>query len=214
MRHLLSQRCASLRRMRRTARRTALLLVLAASLLPLAAACALDTTAPASNATSQPRAAQSNVPAATVPACAPPYPAGAPTADNVRCADPASMQAARVIRIVDGDTLHADIGGRDETIRFYGTNATEVGQPCSAEATARLRALAGTQVRLRPDARERDRYGRLLRYVYTIDGRSIDAQMVAEGFAHAWTMDGALRFAIIALELRAQDAHAGCLWAP
>jgi micrococcal nuclease len=201
--------------MRHAARRAAISLALAA-LLSVAAACALDTAAPGSSAPPPPGATTSAVtaPSASLPACAPPYPTGAPTADSVRCADPAAMQAARVIRIVDGDTLHADIGGRDETIRFYGINATEVGQPCSAEATARVRALAGTQVRLQPDARDRDRYGRLLRYVYTMDGRSIDAQLVAEGLAHAWTQDGALRFAIIALESRARDGHAGCLWPP
>ena len=200
--------------MRHAPRHAAIALALAASLLLFVAACSLDAAAPASNATAQPRATTSAVTApTTLPSCAPPYPTGVPTADSVRCADPSTMQAARVIRVVDGDTLHAEIGGRDETIRFYGINATEVGQPCSAEATARLRALAGSEVRLLPDARERDRYDRLLRYVYTVDGRSIDAQLVAEGLAHAWTTDGALRFAIIALETRARDAHEGCLWA-
>ncbi len=199
--------------MRRPARRRAPWLAFAALVVPLVAACAVDTASPAPGATTRPGATTPATKAAVaLPACAPPYPAGAPTADSVRCADPAPMQAARVIRIVDGDTLHVDLASRDETIRLYGINATEVGQPCSAEATAQLRALAGTQVRLLPDARDRDRYGRLLRYVYTPDGRSIDAEIVAEGLAHAWTSDGALRSAIIALEGRARAGHIGCLW--
>jgi micrococcal nuclease len=210
MRRALSRRCASLRRMRRPAR-PALLLALAALVLPLAAACAVDSATPGSSATARPASTKGTP--AVLPACAPPYPTGAPTADSVLCADPAHMQAGRVIRIVDGDTLHVDLAGHDETVRLYGINATEVGQPCSAEATARLHALAGAQVRLLPDARDRDRYGRLLRYVYTPDGRSIDAEIVAEGLAHAWTSDGALRSAIIALEARAQTSHVGCLWA-
>ncbi|MDP9237899.1 MAG: thermonuclease family protein [Chloroflexota bacterium] len=150
---------------------------------------------------------------ATTPthACSAPYPTGAVTAASVFCADPATLTAARVIRIVDGDTLHVELNGRDETVRLYGINATEVGQPCSAEATARLKELAGTQVLLRPDARDRDRYGRLLRYIYSASGLSIDAELVDEGLAHAWRTDGDLRFAIIELEARAVAAHRGCI---
>jgi micrococcal nuclease len=129
----------------------------------------------------------------------------------VFCGDPGTLTPARVIRIVDGDTLHVEQNGRDETVRLYGINATEVGQPCSAEATARLKQLAGQDVLMRPDARDRDRYGRLIRYVYTTGGLSIDAELVDEGLAYAWRSDGDLRFAIIDLEAQARAAHRGCL---
>jgi micrococcal nuclease len=132
--------------------------------------------------------------------------------DGVRCTDVSAMQQARVLRIVDGDTLHVELGGRDETVRLYGINAPEVGQPCAAEATARLRRLAGREVRLRPDERERDRYGRLLRYVYTTQGLSVDAALVDEGLAAAWRTDGALRGAIGSIEDAARTSGAGCLW--
>jgi len=122
------------------------------------------------------------------------------------------MERARVLRIVDGDTLHVELNGRDVTVRLYGIDATEVGQPCSGEATTRLRELAATELRMRPDAREHDRYGRLLRYVYTKDGLSIDAELVAEGLAHAWRQDGDLREAIIRIEAAAGAARTGCLW--
>jgi len=122
------------------------------------------------------------------------------------------MQAARVLRIVDGDTIHVDIDGKEEIIRFYGDNTTEHGQPCFDEATQRTRKLVGDDVRLLPDARNRDRYGRLLRYVYSPSGLNIEAEMVAEGLAHAWRSDGALRFAITALEDQAQQGRVGCLW--
>ena len=97
-------------------------------------------------------------------------------------------------------------------MRLYGINATERGQPCSDEATLRLGELAGQEVRLRPDARERDRYGRLLRYVYSPAGLSVDAELVDEGLAHAWRTDGDLRLAIMALEARASAGGRGCLW--
>lgn len=144
--------------------------------------------------------------------CAPPYPTGPVSTLTVFCADPSAMQAARVLRVVDGDTLKVEIDGRQETVRFYGTNTTERGQACFKEGTQRTTQLVGSEVRLRPDARERDRYGRLLRYVYTPDGFSIDAEMVAEGLARAWREDGVLRGPIIALEDAARLSRTGCLW--
>lgn len=122
------------------------------------------------------------------------------------------MKTARVLKIVDGDTLDVLLDGREERVRVFGIDTPERGQPCFREASDRLAALAGTQVRLRPDARDRDRYGRLLRYLYTADGRSIDAAMIAEGFAHAWTDDGALRDPLVAIEAHAAGSQLGCLW--
>ncbi|MDE3094680.1 MAG: thermonuclease family protein [Chloroflexota bacterium] len=195
--------------------------VLCAALV--AAGCATGTLAP-SNTPVRPAAA-ATASTATIPrvasplaaptprhACAQPYPAPPATTASVFCADPATMQAARVVRVVDGDTMHVAIAGKEEVVRFYGINATEVGRPCSAEATARTRQLAGSEVRLLPDARNRDRYGRLLRYVYTPQGLSIDAELVDEGLAYAWRADGALRGAIIAVEEAAHLRRAGCLW--
>ncbi len=51
-----------------------------------------------------------------------------------------------------------------------------------------LKALLadGTALLLLPDKRDKDRYERTLRYVFTPDGVSVDAQMVAAGFAEAW----------------------------
>jgi micrococcal nuclease len=193
-------------------RRLAHRFVLLATVTIVTVSCA-TTAAPRTGAPSAPSGGTVPAPATpVVPSCAPPFPTGVPTADNVRCADPSAMERGHVLRIVDGDTLHVRISGRDETVRLYGINATETGQACSSEATARLRQLAGSDVRLLPDARNRDKYRRLLRYLYTDDGLSIDAEMVAEGLAHAWTSDGALRRAIIALEARATQTHTGCLW--
>jgi micrococcal nuclease len=176
-------------------------------LLALSSGCAAPATAPIALATSAAATAAPTEAAATATACS-------PLAEGVPCADANSAVAAHVIRIVDGDTLHVELDGRDETIRLYGIDAPEVGQPCAAEATARLRALAGGEVLLRPDARDRDRHRRLLRYVYAHSGPSIDAALVREGLAHAWRTDGALRFEIIAMEDAARAARRGCLWRP
>lgn len=168
----------------------------------------VDDYAPTRAATA-PVAASPETPLVT---CAPPYPSGPPSVETVFCADPAALESAPVIRIVDGDTIHVEIDGRDETVRFYGIDTPERGDPRFAVATERTRELVASRVVLRPDARERDRYDRLLRYVYTTDGLSIDAVLIAEGYARAWREDGALRAPLIALEDLASAYHRGCLW--
>lgn len=150
-------------------------------------------------------------PGVDMPRCGPPF-APPLTADSVRCADPAGMQRAAVTNIVDGDTLDVIVDGREERVRLFGVDTTERGEPCYREAADRLEQLAGTEVLLAPDARDRDRYGRLLRYVYRPDGLSIDAQLIAEGLGTAWREDGRLRFGLIALEERARSDRQGCIW--
>jgi endonuclease YncB( thermonuclease family) len=147
---------------------------------------------------------------ATSPTAAPPLcPAGS---DELRCADVSSMELAPVLRIVDGDTLHVEFDGRDESVRLYGIDAPEAGTRCADDATERLGELAGGAVRMRRDARDRDRYKRLLRYVYTPAGESIDATLVREGLARAWRGDGQLEQELSFLEADARGAGRGCLW--
>jgi endonuclease YncB( thermonuclease family) len=122
------------------------------------------------------------------------------------------MQLVRVLRIVDGDTLHVEIGGVDETVRIFGIDTAERGERCFDEASVRLEQLAGIEIRLLADERARDRFGRVLRYVYAPDGLSIDAALVREGLAYAWRDDGRLRDALIATEDAARAARVGCLW--
>lgn len=146
------------------------------------------------------------VPNATAVAGLPPL----PVLDAARSADAARV---RVDRVIDGDTLDVRAGGEIFRVRVFGIDTTERGEACYSEGTARLRDLVGSEVILVPDVRLRDSNGRELRYVYTGDGRSVDATMVAEGIARAWRRDGALRDALVILEADAQAAGRGCLWA-
>jgi micrococcal nuclease len=173
------------------------------------------TTSAATTTTAPSTASPSETETPLLPICVPPYPSGAPNAETVFCADPSRMQRASVVRIVDGDTLRATVDGVEEPIRLFGIDTPERGEQCFAESTDVLRALVamhGGQILLLPDERNRDRYDRLLRYVYTPEGLSIDAMLVATGYAYAWTDDGALRNALAAVEAEARAGARGCLW--
>ena len=113
-----------------------------------------------------------------------------------------------VERVVDGDTLVTDVG----RVRLYGVDAPELGEPCGDEATDRLRRLAGGEIRLEDGPRIYDVFERRLAYVYTEDGRSIDAALVWGGYAVAWTSDGQHREELAGLERDARSEGRGCLW--
>lgn len=145
-------------------------------------------------------------------------PAAAPTptlAVTLPGIEPAAsrLQRAEVVDVIDGDTIDVRIDDRSERVRYYGIDAPERGDPCFEEATGRNEALAGDTVLLLSDARERDTYDRLLRYVFDEQSQSIDARLIAEGLAVAWREDGTYRDELVALEEEAHLAGAGCLWA-
>lgn len=72
-----------------------------------------------------------------------------------------------VTAIVDGDTIKVDVGGKVETVRYIGINTPEKGQPGYRQAVEENRKLVGWKaVRLETDKQKRDRYGRLLCYVW------------------------------------------------
>jgi micrococcal nuclease len=111
-------------------------------------------------------------------------------------ASPASPEVARVVRVVDGDTIVASVGGREERVRYIGMDTPEDVKPgtpvqCySLKAAAENRRLvAGRRVRLVPDAEARDRYGCLLAYVYREgDGLFVNAELVRLGYARPLTI--------------------------
>jgi micrococcal nuclease len=126
--------------------------------------------------------------------------------------DAVLLEPAEVLRIIDGDTIQVRIDGETERVRYYGIDTPEEGDDCYDEASDRNEALAGEVVLLLPDARDRDAFDRLLRYVFTAGGESIDARLIAEGLARAWTDDGTYRDQLVALEGEARAEGVGCLW--
>jgi len=126
--------------------------------------------------------------------------------------DPAQLQPARVVDIVDGDTIDVEIDGVEERIRYYGIDTPERGDACFSEASARNEELIAGNVLLLSDARNRDRSGRLLRYVFDAEGASVDARLIVEGLALAWRDDGTFRNQLVELEEQTRTAGVGCLW--
>jgi micrococcal nuclease len=122
----------------------------------------------------------------------------------------------RVVRVVDGDTIHVQLAGGREKVRYIGVDTPETHHPTkgvqcygreAAEFNARL--VGGERVRLVRDVERRDRYGRLLAYVYRVrDGLFVNAELARRGFARPLTIAPdvryAERFAALAGEARAQ----------
>jgi micrococcal nuclease len=112
--------------------------------------------------------------------------------DRLAPSDPGSGKASGVVtRVVDGDTVHVRIGGDDEAVRYIGIDTPETVKPgtpvqCFGKAASAYnhRLVEGQPVRLRFDAERRDRYGRLLAYVYRDrDGLFVNAALVRGGYA-------------------------------
>ena len=122
------------------------------------------------------------------------------------------FKEAKVIRIVDGDTIDVLIDGTKHRVRLFGVDTPERGEPCYNEATERTRQLSGEVVRIEAGPRTEDRYGRLLFYLYTESGESIDTQLIQEGLATAWTRDGQHRDLLVNAENQARSKGVGCLW--
>ena len=107
---------------------------------------------------------------------------------------PADAERARVVDITDGDTIRVERGtGTPERLRYIGIDTPETVhpgepvEPWGPEASAaNERLVAGREVLLERDVSERDRYDRLLRYVWVEEPggwRMVNAELVALGLA-------------------------------
>lgn len=102
----------------------------------------------------------------------------------------------RVVKFDDGDTIAVDMEGKKETIRFIGVDTPETHDPrkpvqCfGTEASAFTKqTIADSRVRLEADrlSGNRDRYDRLLRFVYLPDGQLLNQTLIEEGYGFAIT---------------------------
>lgn len=103
-----------------------------------------------------------------------------------------------VLRIIDGDTIVVKINGKEEKVRLIGLDTPEMvdprktvecfGKEASEEAK---RILAENFVRLETDPSQniRDKYGRLLAYVFLNDGTNFNKTMIENGYGYEYTYD-------------------------
>jgi micrococcal nuclease len=145
------------------------------------------------------------------------------TPDN-DAAPSAGLQEAQVVRVVDGDTIIVQFDGREERLRYIGIDAPESVSPdrpveCYGPEASKEneRLVGGRKVYLEADTEDRDRYGRLLRYVY-VDGQDgsrtmVNEQLVAGGFAEAGSYPPNERYSddLFSAEREASRLEAG-LW--
>ena len=123
--------------------------------------------------------------------------------------------AGTVVRVVDGDTIHVRIGARVEKVRYIGVNTPEAHHPTRGEepggreaAQVNRRLVEGQAIRLELDVQERDRYGRLLAYVWVGD-LMINAELVRLGYAQVMTIPPNVRYQEVFLKLQREAREAG-----
>lgn len=97
----------------------------------------------------------------------------------------------------DGDTITVDMNGTTERVRFIGVDTPETQDPrtsvqCFGKAASEFTKsfIGNSPVRLEADPTNtnRDRYNRLLRYVYLPDGRLANAELIRQGYGFAYTL--------------------------
>jgi micrococcal nuclease len=121
--------------------------------------------------------------------------------------------------VIDGDTIIVIIDGKKEKVRLIGVDTPEKDgpytkeKPFSREASVFTKKMTeGKNVRLEYDWQKRDKYGRLLAYVYLEDGTFLNVELIKQGYG---TVFRKFRFKyrddFIRYEQEARDNKSG-LW--
>lgn len=122
-------------------------------------------------------------------------------------------EMAQVLNVVDGDTIDVRMSsGRTEAVRYVGVNTPERDEVCYREAKEANRIFVeGKTVRLVKDVSDRDRYDRLLRYIY-VDTLFVNRALVEQGYAEvvSYPPDNAQYDLFLRLEQEATSGRRGC----
>lgn len=132
-----------------------------------------------------------------------------------------AQEGYSVVRVVDGDTIIVDIDGTEERVRFIGVDTPESVHPDQSKnveygeiaSEFTKSKLEDQEVTLEYDAQERDRYGRVLAYVY-LDGEMFNKTLLEEGHAKVATYPPNVRYVedFTALQEQARKEKKG-VWA-
>ena len=123
-------------------------------------------------------------------------PTGVDTQKAVQTASETQPGLYAIDHFVDGDTIAVAMNGKTEIVRMIGIDTPETHKPhtpvqCYGPAAAAYtkHLIDSQKVRLEsdPQSTNRDRYNRLLRYVYTADGTFVQKELLQNGYAFAYT---------------------------
>lgn len=100
-------------------------------------------------------------------------------------------ETAVLLRVVDGDTIHALIDGKDETIRLLGINTPEKKMPYADYAKNFLKEFENKTIIMQRDIEDIDKYNRKLRYIF-YNGMFLNLEILENGYANAYYTNGLL----------------------
>lgn len=101
-----------------------------------------------------------------------------------------------VAQFYDGDTIAVTMNGKQEKVRFIGVDTPETHDPrkvvqcygmAASEFTKQFIGLQAVRLESDPQNTNRDRYNRLLRYVYLPNGTLVNAEIIKQGYGFAYT---------------------------
>lgn len=141
---------------------------------------------------------------------------------------------AVILKVIDGDTFLVLYKGQEEKLRLIGidTPETQANRKARQENLVDERDLESIKsmgneardyvksilsesmlVRLEFDVQRRDRYGRMLAYVYLENGEMLNEKIIADGYANPMTYPPNVRYHQLFI-VRHQDAryHKKGLW--
>jgi len=145
----------------------------------------------------------------------------------VIAAKPAVIQG-KVLSVVDGDTAHIQLQGRVERVRFIGVDAPELSHPSlgiqeepygvQAKDYA-TKKLQGRTVWLELDVVQRDKYGRLLAYIWlsvptstselSVRAKMFNAQLLLDGYASVLTIPPNVKYSQLFVKFQQEARSKG-----
>ncbi len=139
-----------------------------------------------------------------------------PAAQGAECVPPENERVeARVVRVIDGDTIVVAIDEVEFKLRYIGIDSPESNAAGGSRSTSYNRQLVeGKTVTLVMDRSETDRYDRLLRYVF-VGETFVNYEMIRAGYATSgsWPPDTACDQVLAQAEQSARQNKRG-MWAP
>jgi micrococcal nuclease len=109
---------------------------------------------------------------------------------------PQAGELRKVIRVVDGDTI---VVSPNEKVRLIGVDTPETRHPkkaveCFGKAakeftrtTVEAKTVSLVLDEVNKSRQHKDKYGRILAYVYLEDGTMLNRELIRQGYAHAYT---------------------------